>query len=605
MDMIRKTLFLLIIIIQLPLLLFAQNIDEAWVKENYHKREVMIPMRDSVRLYTAIYEPVSVSRRHPILIYRSPYGSRPYGKGYQSALWRNLKGFSQKGYIIIYQDVRGERMSEGTFENVRPIQKAMSAKVSDDVTDMYDTVEWLLHHTFSNGRVGVTGNSYLGYYALTAAVCAHPAIKAVCPQAPIGDWFMGDDIHHNGALMLTDAFSFLSSFDRPRAVPCENNYPYKQYYSGDDYSFFLKAGPLKNVTRMLGDSIRFWKDMVQHPNYDEWWKERNPFASYSRVKAAVLVVGGLFDAEDAYGTWQSYKTLDRTNSHAPLYLLVGPWTHGGWNGSCPNKLGDISFGEANTCLKFADMQQRFFDCYLLEEGQFGSNPKATIFFSGENCWRTFDCWPSAKVRKTPLYLRAKGGLSFDAPKEKQSYSEYVSDPSHPVPYTATPVHRRPSKYMVADQRFVNNRPDVLTFSMPALTEKLTLGGELTASLLVSLSTTDADFIVKLIDVFPDGYEMLVRWDVMRGRYRKSFSRPSAFVCNKPEKVEFKLSDIAHTFLKGHRIMVQIQSTCFPLVDRNPQQFVDIYHCSELDFVPSTIRLYHQKGQASKLMLPVL
>ena len=620
----KKTILLLLGILMLSSLAYSQTIDEKWVKDNYIKREVMIPMRDGVKLYTAVYQPADSSRHHPILMYRTPYGCNPYGKDFNGDLWYSLSSFAQKGYIIVYQDVRGRRMSEGTFVDVRPIHSELSS-TADDVSDMYDTVDWLLKHTVNNAKVGVTGCSYLGYYALTSAICNHPAIKAVCPQAPIGDWFMGDDTHHNGALMLTDAFSFLSHFERPRTKPSPADYPYRNYYSEDEYSFFLKAGTVKNLTRMLGDSVRFWNDITNHPNYDEWWKERCPFRLYHKINAAVLVVGGLFDAEDAYGTWQSYKTLKKRNADKPLYLLIGPWQHGGWNWSRGDCLGNVRFGNANHSQRFIDIQQQFFDYYLLGEGEFDNTPKATVFFTGENRWKTFSNWPASNSVPTAFYLKKGGQLSATRPSEKSSYTTYTSNPDKPVPFTATISHGRPSEYMTEDQRFASTRPDVLTFQTEPLKENVTLGGELEADLRVALSTTDADFIIKLIDVFPDdfkydkkvdgagngnkylmgGYQMLVRGDVMRGRYRKGFEHPVPFIPNKIDNVSFKLSDVAHTFLKGHRIMVQIQSTWFPLVDRNPQQMVDIYHCDKKDFISSVIKIYHQADNASRLILPVL
>ncbi len=590
----------------------AGEISREWVEQHYTKREVMVPMRDGIRLYTAIYEPVGEGRgAHPILMQRTPYGCHPYGKGFNRALWNGWSRFAEKEYIFVWQDVRGRRMSEGRFVNVRPVGFGPEMP-SDDASDAYDTAEWLVKNTSSNGRIGITGNSYLGYYALVSALCAHPAIRAVCPQAPVGDWFMGDDTHHNGVLMLTDAFSFLSGFHRPYHGPSREDAPYKAYFSGSERDFFLGKGALKNVLQVLGDSIGFWNDMAVHPNYDAWWQARNYTRYLDRVRAAVMVVGGLFDAEDLYGAWNAYYGLSAVRHKGGLYLLMGPWSHGGWSRGKANSFGTVRFSDDDLGATFRDMEQEFFDYYLLDEGRFaGKTPQATVYFTGENRWRTFAQWPSKKVKRRLLYLHGQGRLSFSAPREAASWSEYVSDPSNPVPYSALSTTHRRADYMIEDQRFAEGRADVLTFSTGELEQDITLGGSLEADLWASLSTTDADFVVKLIDVFPadgsqlGGYEMLVRGDIMRGRYRKSFTLPEAFVPGRVERVRFRLPDVAHTFRKGHRIMVQIQSTWFPLADRNPQQLVNVWTCAADDFLTSQVRIYHQKKQASCISLPVI
>lgn len=578
------------------------------VAETYTKREVMIAMRDGAKLYTAVYEPKDNSRRHPILMFRTPYGCRPYGESFSGAIEGELAHYVARQYIIVQQDVRGRYMSEGEYENVRPVVLQPGER-ANDVTDAYDTAEWLVKNTWNNGSIGLTGNSYLGYYALTAALCKHPAIKAVCPEAPIGDWFMGDDVHHNGALMLTDAFRFLWGFGRYRPKPSQKVEGLKPYYFTDEYSFFLRTATIGGLSALQRDSLPFWNAMLKHPDYDEWWQQRSPIQAYKAIDIPVMVVGGLFDAEDLYGTWSSYKAL-AARQKAPLYLLIGPWRHGGWHAKGANRLGETSFGHEDLSERFRSMQQRFFDYYLDHVGTIDF-PPVTLFFTGENSWRTFAKLPAEKTVLTPIYLHKGGALRFEKPREKLSYTQYLSDPAHPVPYTNRIDRNRDAAYMVEDQRFASRRNDVICFSTPSLTEALTLCGPIEIDLSTSISTTDADYIVKLIDVFPDednkqaGYEMLVRGDIMRGRYRNSFTKPEPFVPNKMAHVRFSLADVAHTFPKGHRIMVQIQSSWFPLADRNPQQFVNIYRCRPGDFVPTTVRIFHDATHASKLILPVL
>lgn len=620
----KRFWFLLIFLFSFFMEAYTQKIDAEWVKKNYTKREVMIPMRDGTRLFTAIYEPVSGNNKHPILITRTPYKAGPYGQEMNSMLWNSWSNYSREGYILIIQDVRGRWMSEGQFVDIRPFNSKKKKKTDvDEASDAYDTVDWLIKHIKNNnGRVGFIGTSYPGFYAMMAALSNHPAVRAVCTGAPVTDWFMGDDIHHNGALMLTDAFHFLSGVGRPRPVPVMAQSSALPFYQTDEYSFFLKSGGIKNLTALLGDSIKFWNEVMLHPNYDSWWQARNVRPGCYNVKPAVLVVGGTFDAEDCYGTLGTYKTINRQSPQTRLNIIMGPWAHGKWNTSNVNSLGNIYFGGNTSDYYRNKVEFPFLNYYLKGEGVIDSFSKATVFFSGSNQWRRFTEWPSKQVVMTPLYLAEKGTLQFTAPVSESSYSEYISDPAHPVPYTDKIVRGRGTDYMTADQRFASFRPDVLTFETQPLSADLTLGGELIADLKVAISTTDADFVVKLIDVFPDdfsyntakkgddpnimgGYQMLVRGDVMRGRFRDSFETPKAFSPSLPATVSFQLNDIAHTFKKGHRLMVQVQSSWFPLVDMNPQQFVDIYHCNAEDFVKSTIRVFHQGNLASKIILPVL
>lgn len=598
--------------------------NESWVRKHYIKREVMIPMRDGTHLYTAIYEPEDLAGEHPVLLTRTPYKASPYGTGFDGRLWRIWGNYARDGYIFVIQDVRGRGRSEGEFVNVRPMRRlASSLEKVDESTDVYDTVEWLLQNTTRpNGRVGIIGSSYSGFYAIMGAYSNHSAIKAVVPQAPVTDWFLGDDYHHNGALMLCDGFRFCSSMNRPRPASVEFETPYQPYYKTDEYTFFLHAGAVRNLTALLGDSISFWTDVVSHPNYDAWWQARDTRRSCRDVKPAVLVVGGLFDAEDCYGAWELYKTLREKSPATDSHLIMGPWSHGAWNGTDGSYLGNVRFGSKTALYYREQVEYPFLRHYLVE----GDTSRcvfpavASVFFSGENCWREFTSWPSPKSCEKIFYLREGGRLSESAPKEKMSRSSYVSDPSKPVPYTDRTVFKREKEYMTGDQRFAERRPDVLSFKSDPFATPLTLAGAVEVELEVALSTTDADFVVKVIDEFPEdfvydkkkdgkgsgrpylmcGYQMLVRGDLMRGRYRDSFEYPKAFLPNKVTKVRFVMPDIAHTFGVGHRLVIQVQSSWFPLFDRNPQRYVNIYTCGEEDFVKSTVTLYHERGHASRI-----
>ena len=599
--------------------------DSAWVAQNYTKLEQMVPMRDGVKLFTAIYAPRDQSKKHPILMVRTPYSCAPYGADKISPrLWKSYWiRYLQAGYILVIQDVRGRYMSEGVFEDVRPFNADKKNKQDiDEASDTYDLIEWLLKNIKGhNGNVGAFGISYPGFYATMAALSFHPALKAVSPQAPVTDWFMGDDFHHNGAFALCDGFSFYSSFGRPRPVPTTSSAPGFTYPEKDLYSFHLKMGVLRNYIPFMQD-VKFWKDVYAHPDYDAWWKSRDARQGCSKIKAAILVTGGTFDAEDCYGAWNLYKAIESKNPNIQNNLVMGPWFHGGWSRGEGTCLGAVRFG-SKTSLFYQDLEYNFFQSHL--NGEVKKNlPEATVFFSGENQWRQFDSWPSKQVQNTPLYFGPNQSLTFVAPNSEKSSTKYISDPLKPVPFQDGIITERTREYMSDDQRFASKRTDVLVFQTDFLSENLTLGGEVEAELMVQLSSTDADFIVKIIDVFPDnfeydttccacvkkepvmgGYQMLVRGEIMRGRYRKGFDQPTAFVPGAVEKVRFKLPDVAHTFQKGHRLMIQIQSSWFPLFDRNPQKFVNIYTCAPEDFVPCEINVLHQRNAASCIYLPLL
>lgn len=605
-----------------------EEITASWAKEHYEKQEAQIPMRDGAKLYTTIYRPYTAKGNSPILICRTPYGIHPYGKDYSSSLWSTLYApYVREGYILVFQDVRGHWMSEGTFENIRPFIKNKKKKQTDEASDTYDTVDWLLHHIKgNNGCVGIAGCSYPGFYAMMGGLCGHPAIKAVVPQAPVCDWFMGDDFHHNGVFFLRDAFSFHPSNSRIRRQPTQSMPPVPTFNSTDEYSFFLQQGCLSNLSRLLGDSIPFWNDMMNHPNYDDWWKARDLRYGCTNVKPAVLVVGGLFDAEDYYGACQLYQAIRSKSPKTTLQLAIGPWPHGGWTWSDGNYLGHLRFG-TNTAVQYRnEIEFPFLQYYLKGIGApSDTTAKARVFFTGENKWRTFPAWPPREAQPTAFYLHAGHSLSTEAPSEESSASDYVSDPAHPVPYLNEMLNGRPGDNLTEDQRFAEQRPDVLTFKGEPLQQDLTVCGDVNVNLHVAISTTDADFVVKVIDQFPEhfsyndeidgkgngkyylmnGYEMMIRGDIMRGRYRKSFENPEAFTPQQPTEVNFTMQSVAHTFKKGHRIVIQIQSSWFPLADLNPQQFVNIYKCTPKDFVKSDITILHQQDAASKVTLNVL
>lgn len=603
-----------------PFYVFAQDVDSAWVMANYSKKEVMITMRDSVKLFTVIYSPKDTVEKHPVLITRTPYSCAPYGADKFAALWNGAKKmYVKEKYIYVQQDVRGRWMSEGTFVDVRPFNTDKKSNTDiDEASDTYDAIDWLVKNVAgNNGNVGVYGISYPGFYSTMAALSNHPALKAVSPQAPVTDWFMGDDFHHNGAFMMMDAFSFYSSFGKPRPSPTTVGPTGFKYPTPDNYEFYLRTGSLSNFSKLLGDSIAFWNDLMNHPNYDDWWKARNDrdFVQHISSHIAMLEVGGLFDAEDCFGAWNVYKSVE-AKAHNNNKLVMGPWFHGQWASADGTHLGNVQFGSNTSEWYRQNIELPFFNYYLKGKGTAETIAEATVFFTGENKWHQLPLWPPVNQDPVSLYLQDHGKLSFEAATSKQVLTdEYTSDPAKPVPYAEEVLSHRTREYMTDDQRFAAHRPDVLVYKTDLLKADVTLAGPLVADLLVSISTTDADFVVKLIDVFPDdfeytdnnkyvmnGYQMLVRGDIMRGKFRNSFETPEAFVPNKPTHVKYTMPDVAHTFKKGHRIMVQIQSSWFPLVDLNPQKFTDIYHAKEEDFQKATIKVYLNQ---SKVIVPLL
>ncbi len=596
------------------------KVDAQYIQAHYTKMERYITMRDGVRLFTSIYIPKDHSQKYPILMKRTPYSVSPYGeKRFPDRLGPNNL-FAKERYIFVYQDVRGRWMSEGEFVDVRPhIDHKKSNKDIDESSDTYDTVDWLIKHIQNNnGRVGIYGISYPGFYSSASLPGAHPAVKAVSPQAPVTDWFIGDDFHHNGAFFMMDAFSFYTSFGVPRPHPVKPaNAPASvSYTEQDDYKFYLDLGALPNYKKQyLDDSIKFWNDLMEHPNYDAFWQARNIRPHLVDIQPATMEVGGFFDAEDCFGALNTYKALEKQNAQSHKNILVmGPWYHGEWEQGDGSSFGDQDFGQKTAVWYRQNIELPFFNYYLKDEGPMDL-PEATIFITGTNEWKKFDAWPPKNAIEKTLYFQNAGKLNENQPAGEESFDEYVSDPNKPVPYQAGIQADRTREYMIDDQRFASRRPDVEVYQTEILNEDVTLTGPVTADLFTSTTGTDADYVVKLIDVFPDnyqgtspnnsnktmsGYQMLVRGEIFRGRFRDSFEIPEPFVPGEITEVKYQLPDVAHTFRKGHRIMVQVQSSWFPLADRNPQQFIDIYHARDSDFRKAAIRIYHDPEQPSHI-----
>jgi putative CocE/NonD family hydrolase len=629
-----KKISFLMILFFFSFISFSQNTDSAWMVNNYTKMERYIVMRDGVRLFTSIYIPKDKAEKHPILMTRTPYSCTPYGESNWKDYWNSYeKAYFKEGYIMVTQDVRGRWMSEDEFVNVRPFNIAKKTnKDIDEATDTYDSIDWLVKNIPNNGNVGVFGISYPGFYSTMAAAGNHPALKAVSPQAPVTNWFIGDDFHHNGAFFQMDAFDFYSAlgfgFGQPHIKPTSVPARSVGYPVHDNYKFYLEAGTLKNLTKYMGDSISFWKDLITHPNYDSFWKARDARNATKNLQPAMLWVGGLFDAEDCWGAWNSYKAAEQNNPGKSFNKIVeGPWYHDQWANYDGTHHGDIQFGSNTSDYYQQKFEIPFFNYFLKGKGDISTIAEANVFPTGANEWKTFDKWPPSEKKDKEIYLQSNGKLSWSKPIAANSFSEYISDPARPVPYEEDVHFNRSRTYMSADQRFASRRPDVLVFQTDTLQDDLLITGSVIADLMASISTTDADFVVKVIDVFPDylgynqvdiyaekdpekiypmgGYEMLVRAEILRGRYRKSYENPEAFTPGKAEEVKFELPSIAHSFKKGHRIMVQIQSSWFPLADRNPQKFIDIYKADNSDFQKATIRIYHDASHPSKIILPVL
>ncbi len=603
--------------------LSAQGLEH--VKAEYTKHEFEIPMRDGVKLYTAVFTPKDTSRPWPILMTRTPYSLRPYGvDNYRDSLGPHDR-FAKSGYIFVYQDVRGRWASEGKYEHVRPHKAVKNGtRDFDESTDTFDTIDWLVKNVpNNNGRAGMWGISYPGFYAAMGAIDSHPALKATSPQAPVSDWFVGDDFHHNGAFFLAHTFNFLVRADKPRPEPSKDDGPAFDHKTPDGYQFFLRMGPLSNANeKYMKNNFPFWNDLMKHPNYDEYWQARNIRAHLKKVEPAVMTVGGWYDAEDLFGALRVYDAIEKQSPRSNNILVMGPWYHGQWGASlnAGESLGNVHFGSKTADFYREKMEFPFFEYWLKGKGE-NDLPDAWMFETGRNQWRKHDQWPPKAARDRTLYFREGGKLAWDEqPSDGTAFDEYVSDPAKPVPsvdYTAIGMTR---EYMTDDQRFATSRPDVLAYQTEPLKEDVTLAGPFTASLHVSVTGTDADFVVKLVDVFPDnypdnkpnpreikmgGFQSLVRGEPFRARFRRSFSAPAPFAPGQMEKVEFELPDVYHTFRRDHRIMVHVQSSWFPVVDRNPQKYVDIYNARESDFQRATHRVHRSRSAASGIKVRVL
>jgi hypothetical protein len=615
--------------------LSGQGGNEDFVRTHYTKYEYRIPMRDGVRLFTAVYVPKPSAFSddqgpYPFLMDRTPYDVAPYGEDHYPAHLGPSDEFEKSGYIFVYQDVRGRWMSEGKFVEMRPhIDKKKSPQDVDDSSDTYDPVEFLLKNVPSNnGKVGIWGISYPGFYTSASIIDSHPAIVAASPQAPMTNLFLGDDSYHGGAFMLSAGFGFYAPFFHPQDNPVlpGPTMPF-DFGTPDSYEFYLRAGNVANLDKYVNGPAWMWDDQYKHDTYDEYWQSRDLSRHMKNVKCAVLVVGGWFDAEDLEGPYRTFYAMQKSDPDTPITLVEGPWVHGGWARSEGDHLGDVQFNAKTAAYFRSNIQFPFFERYLKGEGH--ALPKAIVFETGTNVWRRYDEWPPKAVAAKTLYFHAGGKLGFDPPEETASEDEYVSDPDHPVPFVGYTTDTVPQRYMVDDQRFASYRPDVLVYETDPLSEDITIAGPISPHLKIASSATDSDFDVKLIDVYPDqdsdaqessapnkrvldappihmgGYEQLLRGEPFRAKFRNSWAKPEPLVPGKLTAINFTMPDLFHTFRRGHRIMVQVQSSWFPLTDRNPQIFTDIPYAKPEDFKKATEQVFHQKDAASGVEVLVM
>ena len=583
------------------------------------RKTYMVPMRDGVKLFTVVLSPSNYTRQVPILIERTPYGADLPIKE-DSALSIDKFPFYYRtllkgGYIFVFQDMRGKFKSEGSFEMNRPLYHLTDKTKTDESTDAYDAVDWLTKNIpNNNGKAGILGISYPGYLALDASVDPHPALKASSPQASPADMFLGDDFHHNGAFRLSYGFEY--SYLVENAKEANSNFPFPQF---DLYDWYLKLGSLKNVNeKYYKKRLPSWNDFAAHPDYDVFWKNQSSL-NIQRTQIPTLHVGGYYDQEDLNGPQLMYNHLEKKDSFNQNYLVLGPWNHGQWASSKADSLGKISFG-SKTALWFQALQKQWFDYWLKGIGD-GKFAEANCFQTGTNQWKTYAAWPPKNAALKRLYANADHTAAFTKPVSSKGLVSYISDPATPVPYRIQPIEAtygegsRWGEWHVEDQRFVSSRPDVEVFTGDSLTENLTVTGQVTAHVTASTTATDADFVVKLIDVYPNfysnnllmsNYQLPVTMEVFRGRFRKSFEKPSPLTPDKPEAFVIDLHTINHTFLKGHRLMIQIQSTWFPIIDRNPQKYVpNIFEARESDFIKATHTIYCNSQYSTYIELPVV
>ena len=582
----------------------------------YKKTSAMIPMRDGVKLYTVVLSPVDAKIPMPILMQRTPYGAIipiPDDTTIETKLLGNI--LATDGYIFIVQDIRGKYKSEGFMQIHEPLLHAVKKGAIDESTDTWDTVDWLIKNIpNNNGKAGIYGISYSGWLALVGSVDPHPALKAFSEQACMGDLFLGDDFHHNGAFRLSYGmeYSYEVEFDKTT----DSNFPFPQY---DLFDWYLKLGSLKNInSKYFQNKIPTWNSFVNHSSYDNYWQTNSPLNYVSSPQIPQLHVGGYYDQEDINGPQLMYNHMEKKDTFNRNFIVLGPWNHGQWGGGNADSLGKISF-ESKTGIWFRELQKKWFDYWLKGIGD-GKFAEANCFQTGSNQWKTYNTWPPKEATIKKLYAGANHTASFTKPLTSNRYETYISDPAKPVPYRTLPIEptygegSRWKSWQVEDQRFVYTRPDVVSFTMDSLTADLTVTGKIKAHLFASTSGTDADWIVKLIDVYPaiyeqslsmSGYQLPVAMEVFRGRFQKSFSNPQPLVSGKPAEFIIDLHDINHTFKKGHRLMIQIQSTWFPLIDRNPQKFVpNIFEANESDYIKATQKIYYAAEYPTYIELPV-
>jgi len=599
----------------------SSDTNAAWFLENYTKYEHLIPMRDGVRLHTRVYVPKDDSELWPIVFTRTPYGLKPYGVDNYTDPSGSFLGLAKDRFILVTQDVRGRYGSEGKYVHVRPFNPDKGPKDTDENSDAFDTIDWLVKNApRNNGKVGMFGISYPGFYTAMGMIDSHPALKAASPQAPISDWFIGDDLHHNGAFFLSQNLGFFYYFAQRAEDPLHEELKPFNFKTPDGYDFFLRMGPLSNSEKLLKNSSADWAEFLTHPTYDAFWQARNIRPHLKNVRCAVMTVGGWYDGEDLFGPLETYRWTERLNAGITNLLVMGPWAHGDWGRKDGDKLGDINF-HAKTAEFYRDKIELPFFRHFLKGDTNYTAPKAHMFETGTDQWRRFEAWPPKQATERTLYFRKGGLLDFNVPAENtEAFDEFVSDPAKPVPFTLEVTTDYPRSYPVHDQRFAAARPDVLVYETEILAEDLTMAGPLKVSLHVSTTGTDADWVFKLVDVYagdsPDpnpnpshvrmgGYQQLVRGDVFRGKFRNSFEKPEPFEPGQVTRIEFSMPDVLHTFRRGHRIMAQVQSTWFPLVDRNPQTFVNIPTARPEDYQKATHRLYHTPKANSSLTMLVL